>query len=1007
MGNRIKLNGTTSNAFTIGLNGVTLNATNIGPYTLNFPANVGTNNQYLRTDGTGNLSWATISTSTPGGSNTQIQFNDAGSFGGSANFTFNKTTNVLNINGNVSNVTLLDFNSTITSSVTEGQLAWDTTEQTLNLGMTGGVTQQIGQEIYYIIQAQEAITNGRVVAFAGVVGGTILAKHANTSDAGFESQYVMGVATQDIAINEKGYITAFGKVNDIDTSSYSNGAILWLSPNTEGLMTTTAPSAPNPKVIIAACLLASTPPATNGRLLVRPTWEPKIDNLENVTIATPTTGQTLVYTGNIWQNQLVNTLGTLSNLSVSGNANVGNLGTAGLITAAGNIQGGNLRTTGLLSVGGNANVGNIGATNGVFTNISGNGAGLTNLPDINQIKNANSNVSIPVANGNILIYRNNTIAGQITESSLYLGLSAGASSPGSNSIAIGTSAGSTFQGNFSVAIGYRAGSNSQNGQSIAIGPDAGFNQQNDNSVAIGFRAGNNLQANQAVAIGALAATQNQGRFSVAIGSAAGDSDQGLNATALGFGAASNSQGNYSVAVGSSAANNQQGIYSVAVGTDAGRNLQGNNSVAIGYLAGNNTQGKESVAVGWEAGNILQGNNAVAFGAQAGKSNQGAGAVAVGYLSGETTQGINSIAIGDRAGKTTQGQQATAVGDRAGEINQGINAVAIGLAAGRTSQAANSIVINATGANLENTVDGSFVVKPIRQTTSGNVLFYNQSTGEISYEATGNITSLGTLSSLSVSGNTNISNLNLSGNLRRITGLFSDLPYSNRVLFQTTTANRATALGLIPSSNTSQLTTGYVAWANTDPDNGAYATFGINEDIIFVGGGTTGVGATPKPLAIATADLPRITIDTSGRATNPYQPAFWAYGNTTATLTFSGAAVAQKVPLAFTYTNRGSYYNTTTSRFTVPVAGMYVFYLTTAVSVAATTPQGPGLLLYKNGAVLNEVAINYSTEAFVQFCGTAIVEAAVNDYFEMYVINYNNSAFTLAVGRSRFGGYLYS
>lgn len=34
---------------------------------------------------------------TPGGSDTQVQFNDGGSFGGDANFTFNKTTNRLTV----------------------------------------------------------------------------------------------------------------------------------------------------------------------------------------------------------------------------------------------------------------------------------------------------------------------------------------------------------------------------------------------------------------------------------------------------------------------------------------------------------------------------------------------------------------------------------------------------------------------------------------------------------------------------------------------------------------------------------------------------------------------------------------------------------------------------------------------------------------------------------------------------------------------------------------------
>jgi hypothetical protein len=44
----------------------------------------------LTTNGSGTLSWSTIS-ATPGGSNTQIQFNSSSSFGGSANLTWDGT----------------------------------------------------------------------------------------------------------------------------------------------------------------------------------------------------------------------------------------------------------------------------------------------------------------------------------------------------------------------------------------------------------------------------------------------------------------------------------------------------------------------------------------------------------------------------------------------------------------------------------------------------------------------------------------------------------------------------------------------------------------------------------------------------------------------------------------------------------------------------------------------------------------------------------------------------
>ena len=63
------------------------------------PSQTGNSGKYLTTDGT-NTSWATVSSGgTPGGSTTQVQFNDAGSFGGDADFTWNKTTNTLTIAG--------------------------------------------------------------------------------------------------------------------------------------------------------------------------------------------------------------------------------------------------------------------------------------------------------------------------------------------------------------------------------------------------------------------------------------------------------------------------------------------------------------------------------------------------------------------------------------------------------------------------------------------------------------------------------------------------------------------------------------------------------------------------------------------------------------------------------------------------------------------------------------------------------------------------------------------
>jgi hypothetical protein len=63
----------------------------------------GVDGYFLQTDGAGNLTWAESGgggNGVPGGSNTQVQFNDAGIFGGDVDFTYNKTTNILTV-GNI------------------------------------------------------------------------------------------------------------------------------------------------------------------------------------------------------------------------------------------------------------------------------------------------------------------------------------------------------------------------------------------------------------------------------------------------------------------------------------------------------------------------------------------------------------------------------------------------------------------------------------------------------------------------------------------------------------------------------------------------------------------------------------------------------------------------------------------------------------------------------------------------------------------------------------------
>ena len=82
----IVMNGSTSGSLTIDVPAA------VTDYTITLPSAIGTNGQILETDGSGNLSWVTPSSGgTPAGSDTEIQFNNAGSFGASSDLAWDGT----------------------------------------------------------------------------------------------------------------------------------------------------------------------------------------------------------------------------------------------------------------------------------------------------------------------------------------------------------------------------------------------------------------------------------------------------------------------------------------------------------------------------------------------------------------------------------------------------------------------------------------------------------------------------------------------------------------------------------------------------------------------------------------------------------------------------------------------------------------------------------------------------------------------------------------------------
>lgn len=181
----------------------------------------------------------------------------------------------------------IDFTTGLAHTMQKARLAWNSTDETLDLGMDYGVIQQIGQETYARVGNTTGVTipNGTVVGFAGATSNALLVAPylANGSQS---SLYILGVMTHDLPDSgEKGYCTTWGFVRDLNTSAFSPGDVLYASPTTAGALTNVKPTAPNNVIPLAACITSN---ATTGIIFVRPT----ITQMQYYGVFSKTTDQT-------------------------------------------------------------------------------------------------------------------------------------------------------------------------------------------------------------------------------------------------------------------------------------------------------------------------------------------------------------------------------------------------------------------------------------------------------------------------------------------------------------------------------------------------------------------------------------------------------------------------------------------------------------------------------------------------------------------------------------------
>lgn len=192
-------------------------------------------------------------------------------------------------------VDYIDFDQNPAHTDQVARIAWNPTDDTLNIHHSGDVTQQVGLESYARItnNAGFTIPNGSAVGFDPVTDSFVLF----LADGTQPPLTIIGIATQEILNGAQGRITNWGRVRDLDTTgtpvgeAWTAGDILYTSTTIAGALTNVKPTAPNVSLPIAQVRVVS---STVGQIFVRPTIEQQLyyGQFDKTTDQVPTAANT-------------------------------------------------------------------------------------------------------------------------------------------------------------------------------------------------------------------------------------------------------------------------------------------------------------------------------------------------------------------------------------------------------------------------------------------------------------------------------------------------------------------------------------------------------------------------------------------------------------------------------------------------------------------------------------------------------------------------------------------
>ena len=229
----------------------------------------------------------------------------------------------------------LDFNTGTSDTAGEGQMAWNDTLGTVDLGLKGGNTiSNLGQHIH--ARVVNKVTPNQTLTKAGykavrVSGaqGQRLAVALAQADSDANSADTIGLVCESIATNQEGFIVCVGQLEGINTTgslqgeTWADGDVLYLSPTTAGAITNIKPTGAGHIVIIGYVEYSH---INQGKIYVKVMngWE--LDELHDVSITSPVNNDALIYESStqLWKNK---TIGGWNYIVKSANQDVTNSAT--------------------------------------------------------------------------------------------------------------------------------------------------------------------------------------------------------------------------------------------------------------------------------------------------------------------------------------------------------------------------------------------------------------------------------------------------------------------------------------------------------------------------------------------------------------------------------------------------------------------------------------------------------------------------------------------------------